>query len=141
MMGGMPRGDVRNLTPFTSEQASLMAKRSHEMRRRRRAEGQRQALTRNELMKLKLDDLPSREEVGTMASKAALDILQRYLLGEIPVRNATEATRFLEVAHAITRLEEGRATAITEHLSPEDRHAMLAELRAAVEARGLRAVE
>jgi hypothetical protein len=134
-------GKPENLTPFDSERAREAAIKSSAARRRRKEEAERQVQTRAELMKLKLDELPSREEVGMLASAAALDILQKFLLGEVSFRNAGEATKFLEVVHNIARLEDNRPTTITEHLSAEDRKELLAGLRETIDQRGgLRAV-
>jgi hypothetical protein len=63
-----------------------------------------------------------RGELGTTARAAAIDLIGRVVVGEIPIRNGTDAANLIRVLVDVARLEENQPmrTAMVAQLSTED---------------------
>lgn len=109
------------LQPFTKDNAREMALRSAEVRRAKREAIEAEKRKGTELL-ASLRETHRREDLGEFSALFVLEVLQRVLRGEIPIRNGSEAAAVMREAHQIHRLETGQATshAVTLRASAED---------------------
>lgn len=125
--------------PFGGLTSKEAAARSVEVRRQNALERLRDAELTKQAAQLKIKNAPAREELKGAAAAVLFDIAEKILAGDIPVRNAREASSVIDSFFNVLRLESGQSTANVEHLTFEDKMNMVREMQAA--ARDRQAVE
>lgn len=128
-----PKVDRR--VKFTKENAREMARRSAEVRQARKEELKRDKELRKEALELRIRNAPSREDLKGAAAAVLFMLTEKLLLEEIPINNARELANVSDTFFNILRLESGQSTSNVEHLTGEEKIAMIREYQQAAQAR------
>lgn len=122
-----------NLRPFTAETAVAAAAKSAEIRRAKRDARRKEAQSVARHLAT-LTAAHDRAQLGPVAAAAAMDCIGRVASGEVPIRNASEASEWVRVLVDVARLEAGEATSasIVAHIGPTEVKALRDEARKAL---------
>lgn len=129
----VPKVDRR--VKFTKENAREMALRSAAAKRERKEELKRDKELRKEMLESRIKNAPSREEMKGAAAAVIFMLTEKLLLEEIPINNARELSNVADTFFNILRLESGQSTSNVEHLTGEEKIAMIREYQQAAQAR------
>jgi hypothetical protein len=125
------------LRPFApgEERTRQLARRGVEAREIKRA-GKRATSEAVNVAVASVRAAHDRGELGPTARAAAIDLIGRVVVGEIPVRNATEAATLIRVLVDVARLEDNQPvhTSLVAHMSSEDVAERLRQLQHAARA-------
>lgn len=125
------RNVANGITPgrFGGMTPSEAAHKSAEVRRNNALERVRDHILGTAVARLKVRNAPTRDELKGVAAAVIFQEATKILADPNYVRNAHQSARVIEVFFTILRLESNQSTANVEHLTAEEKIAMVKELR------------